>query len=183
MFGWFRRSRDNQQDPIARWRSIWAQAIETAGGATADELRRQLHLAAQPGTDVELEEEMLDALSQLEAIRHDVGRGALPQVQTQHRVVGTDACHFTAPASLPGDVSQASGRVLLTGGRSIFVGAGRTAALAWHSVHQIARLDRDVILLRADRSAAAHYRFNTFGDAVVAAYLAGHLKGPRRDRL
>jgi hypothetical protein len=40
-------------------------------------------------------------------------------------------------------------------------------------------MERDVILVRADPAPAATFRFNTYGDAVVCAFLARHLKGAR----
>jgi hypothetical protein len=61
----------------------------------------------------------------------------------------------------------------------VFVGGGRTSATPWHAVHDIARIDRDLLLVRADRSPAAHFRFNTYGDAVLCAFLAGRLRRAR----
>ena len=66
---------------------------------------------------------------------------------------------------------------------AVFVGAGRTSATAWHMVREIGRADRDVFFVRADGSPIAHFRFNTFGDAVVCAFLARQLKSERRARL
>jgi hypothetical protein len=130
--------------------------------------------------DVELEREMLDALEQLRTAQADAANGGLPTVETHHRVIGAETCHFSAPASLASDQSQASGRVLLTGSRAVFVGAGRTSSTAWHIVRDVGRAERDVFFLRADRSPAAHFRFNTFGDAVVCTFLAKRLKSERR---
>ena len=135
--------------------------------------------ALRPDLDVEIELEMLDALEHLREAQQAAAAGSLPLVETHHRVIGTERCHFTAPASLPSDEHHANGRLLLTSGRAVFVGGARSAAAPWHSVHEIVRVERDVLLLRADRSPAAHYRFNTYTDAVLCAFLAGRLRRAR----
>jgi hypothetical protein len=179
LFGWLKGKNARGSDALQEWRAAWAAAIE--GSDTDDaELRRRITGLAATEADVEIELEMLDALEQLRAVQQTVAGGRLPSVETRHRVIGAELCHFTAPASLPSDTSQASGRVLLTGVRSVFVGSGRTSATAWHAVHEVARVERDVLLVRADSSAAAHFRFNTYADATVCAFLARRLKGPRR---
>ena len=179
LFGWFRRKlRDGGSDRVAAWRQKWTKAID-AVDQDPGPLRQQLEALAAPGVDLEVELEMLDGLEQLRAAQREAAEGVLPIVQTHHRVIGPDTCHFTAPASLPSDEHQAAGRLLLTTARAVFVGGGRTVATPWHAVHEIARIDRDVLLVRSDRSPAAHFRFNTYGDAVLCAFLAGRLKRAR----
>ena len=171
---WLKRK--NPADEHRRnWHQSWAKAMKEDDGAAVSELRAALTTLAGHTDDVELEEEMLDALERLGRLREH--GASLPVVETHHRVIGSERCHFTAPASLPSDPSQPSGRLLLTGTRSLFVGGGRTSAVAWHAVRQIARNGRDVIFARADGSGAAHYRFNTFADAAEAAFLARRLTG------
>ena len=179
LFGWIpgAKRQDERSAALAAWRRKWAEALDTESSPAA--LREQLDALASPEVDVEVEMEMLDGLEQLREAQRTVGAGALPVVETHHRVIGTDRCHFTAPASLPSDEHQAHGRLLLTSVRAVFVGGGRTSASPWHAVHEVARLERDVLLLRADRSPAAHYRFNTYGDAVLCAFLAGRLRRAR----
>jgi len=179
LFGWLKGKERGRGDSLAQWRAAWAEAVTGSEEGDA-ELRRQFEAATVGHPDVELETEMLDALDQLRETQRRVSTGKLPAVETHHRVIGTDVCHFSAPATLPTDQGQASGRVLLTGTKAVFVGGGRTSATAWHIVHQLARIERDVLLARPDGSPAAHFRFNTYADAVVAAFLATHLKGPRR---
>lgn len=180
LFDWFKKPSgvDQASAAAAAWRRSWAGAIEGDSGDAAA-LHRQLESLEAPGVDLEVEFEMLDALEQLHEARRAAARGVLPRVETQHRAIGADTCHFTAPASLPSDELQASGRLLLTSARAVFVGGGRTAATAWHAVHEIARLERDILFVRADRSPAAHFRFNTYGDAVLCAFLAGRLRRER----
>lgn len=178
LFGWF-RGNGKQNDALAGWRAAWAEAVSGSDAGDA-ELRRRFQAVTQGEPDVELELEMLEGLDQLRAAQQAVGEGRLPSVETHHRVIGGDTCHFSAPASLPSDHGQASGRVLLTPSRAVFVGGGRTSATAWHLVHDLARVERDLLLARVDGSPAAHFRFNTYGDAVVCAFLARHLKGAKR---
>ena len=177
LFGWLKGKGTNT--PLEGWRRAWDEAINGTDAGDG-ELRRQLDIVTHGEPDVELELEMLDALDQLRAVQRAVAGGSLPVVETHHRVIGPDACHFSAPASLPSDHGQAAGRVLLTGSKAVFVGGGRTSATAWHLVNEIARIERDVLLARVDGAAAAHFRFNTFADAVVCAFLARHLKGSTR---
>lgn len=179
LFGWISGSKkqDERTAALTVWRRTWAEAMESDGSPAP--LREQLDALAAPDLDLEVEFEMLDALEQLREAQQQAASGSLPVVETHHRVIGADRCHFTAPASLPSDTQQANGRLLLTSARAVFVGGGRTAAAAWHSIHEIVRVERDVLLLRADRSPAAHYRFNTYGDAVLCAFLAGRLRRAR----
>lgn len=170
LFGWLKR--DRTDDALATWRREWTTAIDEARPGDVEALRAQLDAQAASGADVEVELEMLDALEQLRLLRQH--GAALPTVDTQHRVIGNEPCHFTAPASLPDDQAQVSGRLLATPTRAVFVGGGRTSAVPWHTVHRVARIDRDVILARRDGTAAARFRLNTYGDALALAFLAAH---------
>jgi hypothetical protein len=181
-FGWFKQTNLGPSPAVRQWRAEWIRVLE--GPGTDDErLREALRSLAASEADVELETEMLDALDALRAAQRQVADGALPTVETHHRVIGTDRCHFTAPACLPADPAQPAGRVLLGGSRAIFVGGGRTAATAWHSVRDVVRSERDVLFVRGDGTAAAQYRFNTYGDAIVCAFLARQLRSVRSKSL
>jgi hypothetical protein len=183
VFDWFKRSKKQETDRLAAWRTSWASAVDGSQPSTPEHLRAQFELVRADADDVEIELEMLDALEALELLRHGLPTTGLPIVETHHRVIGPEACHFTAPASLPDDGSQASGRLLFTASRATFVGGGRTSAVPWHAVHDVLRSERDVLLVRADHTPAAHFRFNTYADAVSAAFLARHLRKPRAPRL
>lgn len=179
LFGWFKGAdTDAAGKALAAWRRRWSAALE-GGNADLTSLRAELEAITRQGDDIEVELELLDALEQLEGAKRAAEAGALPVVETQHRVISGDTCHYSAPASLPSDQQQANGRLLLTSARAVFVGGGRTTATPWHSVHEIVRHDRDVLFVRADRSPAAHFRFNTYADALLCAFLAGRLKRAR----
>jgi hypothetical protein len=176
LMDWFTRS---APPPTAAWRERWEKAAHTRDAAAAAALRRALEDDAALGTDLEIEYEMADGLDRLIALAAELDAGRVPHVETSHRVVGTDACHFSAPASMPDDHAQASGRVLLTSTRAVFVGGSRLAALPWHAVRETARVHRDVLIVRSADD-ALRLRFNTYGDTLEAAALASHLK--RRSR-
>jgi hypothetical protein len=182
LFSWL-RGRPRAHDKLVEWRQGWQRALEAPGNGDLAALRRDLDQAVPPDGDVEVELEMLEALEQLRQFQQDAARGTLPVLETQHRLVAAEGCHFTAPASVTDEAAQASGRVLVTPSRVVFVGAGRTQVTAWHAVRDVVRIERDVALVRADRSPAAQFRFNTYTDAVVTAFLAAHFKDARRPRL
>ena len=183
MIGWLKRKEPEARKRRREWRNIWHAAIESDDGGRLDELRGGLPVLESDGNDVEIEIEMLEAMEQLAQVRHAVAEGVLPVIETHHRVIGAEACHFTAPASLPTDPAQASGRVLFTPSRSLFIGGGRTANLPWHAVLHVVREDRDLLLARAAGADGAHFRFNNYADAVVSAFLARRLKAARSTRV
>ena len=183
LFDWIRGRESGDGKKRRRWRESWAAAIAAEDTARVATLRAELEALPVPaGSDHEVELEMLDALERIGTLRQETAGGALPCVETHHRVLAGDPCHFTAPASLPDDPSQASGRLLFTARRSVFVGGGSRQPVPWHAVRDVIRAERDVLLVRGDGTAAAHFRFNTYGDAVAAAFLAQRLKGPSGTR-
>jgi hypothetical protein len=135
-----------------------------------------------PADEVEIEREMLEALLEREALASTVRGSGLPVVDTGHRVVGTERCHFTAPASMPDEPGQPGGRLLLTSGRAIFVGGAKGVAAAWHSVGEAHPFDRDVVLVRAGHDRIYRFRCNTYGDALRGAFIARELVAARRTR-
>ena len=169
---WFRRT---DPPPAAAWRRRWERAAELRDTDAAAELRLALTTDAALGEDLEIEHEMADGLDRLIALATELQAGRVPRLETSHRVVGGDACHFSAPASLPDDPSQPSGRVLLTSSRAVFVGGAKLTAITWHAVRDAARVHRDVLLIRSADD-GLRLRFNTYGDAMEAAALAAHLK-------
>jgi hypothetical protein len=96
--------------------------------------------------------------------------------------VGTDVCHFSAPASIPEDAAQPSGRMILTSNRAIFAGGGRATSIPWHKIAEILQTERDVLLVLHDRETAHRYRFNSFADALCGAALSRHLVRRARHR-
>jgi hypothetical protein len=85
-------------------------------------------------------------------------------------------CHFIAPASMPDDPAQPSGRLLLTNARAIFVGGARGITVPWHAIAQQLQTDRDIVLVRSDGAALYRFRCNSFDDALRGAFIAGRLR-------
>lgn len=83
-------------------------------------LRTALRATPPFADDLEIEEEMLDGLRQLLELERELRASHLPRVETSHRVVGSDRCHFSAPVSMPDDPAQPTGRLLLTSTRAAF---------------------------------------------------------------
>jgi hypothetical protein len=180
LFGWFK---PHGNGAARAWRDEWTRAIAAPDPSKLASLRRALEVGPPFADDLELEEEMLDALRQLVDLTAALEGSRLPVVETAHRVVGHDHCHFSAPVSLPDDPSQPTGRLLLTSTRAAFAGGGRVPALAWHAVREVLQADRDVLFVRGDANAAVRFRCNSFADAVCGAAIARYLvRQTRRPR-
>jgi hypothetical protein len=132
--------------------------------------------------DLEIEEEMLDGLRHLVALAADLEAGRLPIVDTSHRVVGTDRCHFSAPVSMPDDPAQPTGRLLLTSARAVFAGGARVPAVPWHATREVVQSGRDLLFVyRHGQGDEGHrFRCNSFTDALCGAAIARHLMRSRQ---
>jgi hypothetical protein len=164
------------------WRDSWAQAVASPAPDRVQRLRDDLEALGLAPDDVEIEREMLDALQEREELAASVSVSGLPIVETGHRVVGPDRCHYTAPASMPDEPGEPGGRLLLTSGRAIFVGGANGLSAAWHAVGDAHHLHRDVVLVRADRDRIYRFRCNTFGDALRGTFIARELIATCRTR-
>ncbi len=167
-WGFFRRKAGSPHPGVALW---WRDANATLAHPTRaaiDDLRPRL--APDTALDErERQSEMLEAIERLCAF-HD--REDLPVLDTQHRVIGTDLCHFMAPVSAP-DHGDAAGKLFLTSQRVIFAG-GASIAWPWHRVRGTTRHERDVVFEGGD-TLSLRLRCNSYGDAVVAAAVAARL--------
>lgn len=172
---WLGRRGRSARD-IDAWRADWIRAVAgpQPDASALGELRSRLD-QLPPEDDVEIEREMLDGLEQALALTALIAERGLPVIATGHRVVGTDTCHFTAPASMPDESSQPSGRLLLTSGRAIFAGSGRGVTVPWHALTRPAHAERDLVLIRTDRSTLYRFRCNSYGDALCALIVARQL--------
>jgi hypothetical protein len=173
LFGWWRRQ--PQLRPLRAWHDDWEAAVAALDGDAAAGLAARL--AAQPplADDLEVEEEMLQALHELLALERELAAARLPLIETSHRVAAGEPCHFSAPVSMPDDPAQPTGRLLLTSRRAAFAGAGRTPALPWHAAREVIRSGRDVVLVRAGGEHGHRFRCNSYADALRAAAIARHL--------
>jgi hypothetical protein len=171
------RGRERTPPDHIAWRRDWVKAVAELR-VTADDVqqfRRRLDQLSSTD-DLEIELEMLEALQQAAALHASIAERGLPLVETGHRVVGSDTCHFLAPVSLPDDTAQPSGRLFLTNARVIFAGgAVRTITAPWHAITRPTHTDRDLVLVRTDGSAVYRFRLNSYADALCAAIVARQL--------
>jgi hypothetical protein len=184
LFGWLRGKTRTPVDPRREgWHHQWSEACASPSSERVADLTAALAALGLPEEDIEIEREMLAGIEHLAAARASLSDGALPILETGHRIVGTDRCHFSAPASMPDESTQPSGRLILTNVRAIFAGGGKATTVPWHAVADVLRQQRDVILVRRDREALYRFRCNAFADALEAAWLARTLAdGHRRQR-
>jgi hypothetical protein len=169
LLGFLKRGRGD--DAARAWRRACERAIDTLDAAAPARLAADLPGLAPPGGDVEVEAEMLQALGDVLALERDLAAGALPAIETAHRVAAGERCHYSAPVSMPDDPAQPTGRLLLTSGRAAFAGGARTAPLPWHGLRQVVRAERDLIFVRAGDE-GVRFRCNSFSDAACGAALA-----------
>lgn len=171
LFGWFRRN----SAAIRAWHEEWAEALRSPDAACLASLDAALRRQPPLSADLELEEEMLDALRQLVDLSRELEACRLPVVETSHRIVGVDVCHFSAAVSVPDDPAQPTGRLLLTSRRAAFAGGGRVPSLPWHAVREVVQNGRDMLIIRAGAEEGVRFRCNSFADAVCGAAIARHL--------
>jgi len=180
LLDWIKGRGESDQDRRLRhWRAAWRDASRNPGNGGVERLRSELDAMGLSEDDVEIEREMLEGLGRLSELTKLAEDGPLPAVETGHRAVGSDTCHFTAPASMPDEPSQPSGRLLLTSSRAIFLG-GTGATAGWHTLGEAMHADRDVLLVRHDKQRLYRFRCNTYGDAMEGAFLAARLIKRRR---
>jgi hypothetical protein len=160
---------------ITAWHERWRKALDAPDIADLDALDAALRSPAPLADDLELEEEMLDALRQLIALTRELNAARVPSVHTSHRIVGNDTCHFSAAVSMPDDPAQPTGRLLLTSTRAAFAGGARLPPLPWHAVRAVVQDGRDVVFVLAIGDRIVRFRCNSFADAVCGAAIARHL--------
>jgi hypothetical protein len=178
LLGWLKGRRNGGDPRLDDWRRAWRSAASEPNDATVVTLRAQLDAFGFPEDEIEIEREMLEGISQLAELRRAVERTGIPVMETGHRVVGHDTCHFSTPVSMPDDEAQPAGRLFLTNARAIFAGGARATTIAWHTVGEVAHAARDVILVRRDRDTIYRFRCNSYADAMCGAFLARRLARP-----
>lgn len=154
----------------AWWRDAEAAAT-TPSAETIERLRREMSAVTSPD-ERERREEFVDGLDRVLELSTN---GGLPSLVTQHRVIGTDLCHFVAPVSLAGQI-ESSGKLFLTSHRIVFAGHG-VRSWPWHRVRNVVRLGRDLAITVAGADDAVLIQCNCYGDAMTALRMANDLAG------
>lgn len=182
---WWRRwlGRTTSPTEAARnsWRTAWAAAAAQPDRARIDALTAELDALHLPEEEIELEREMIDGLSAAFEQQARLEAGELPVLESGHRVIGAETCHFSAPVFMPDEPSQPAGRLLFTPVRAVFVGGGKPTNIPWHSIGDVHHNARDVLLIRVDREHLYRFRTNSYADALCAVQLVRRLM-PRRNR-
>lgn len=180
LWNWFTgRGAAHVDSRLRRWREHWSKAAAASDHDEIARLARNLDAFGFPDDEIEIEREMLQALVDREKLAVAIRDSGLPSVETGHRVVRGELCHYSEPASMPDDAGQPSGRLLLTANRALFVGSGKTVAAAWHTISVAVHAERDVVFVKNGREHAYRFRCNSYGDALRAAFIARQLLAKR----
>jgi len=181
---WFKRGTANDLDPRLRhWRESWSQAAASSDHGDVRRLADELASFGLPEDEIEIEREMLQALIEREALASRIQESGLPRVETGHRVVRGEPCHYSEPASMPDEPAQPGGRLLLTANRAIFIGGGTTLTAPWHTISATLHSQRHVVLLKNGGEHSYRFRCNTYGDALRASLIASQLLARRQPRI
>jgi hypothetical protein len=177
LFGWLRKKDHGSTGGAREWRETWTRAVASLDAGAVAPLEAALRATPPLADDLEFEEEMLEALKHLLELEGELRASRVPVVETSHRVVGSDRCHFSAPVSMPDDPAQPTGRLLLTSTRAVFAGGSRTPALPWHATREVIQTGRDLLFLfrNAQGDEGHRFRCNSFADALCGAAIARHL--------
>lgn len=171
----------NAEDPrLRRWREGWSQVAASPENGAIARLGDELDTFGLPEDEIEIEREMLQGLREREELSNSVRAAGLPRVDTGHRVVRGEPCHYSAPACMPEEPGQPSGRLLFTNRRAIFVGGANGVVAAWHTIADARHIDRDLVLVKIGGEQVYQFRCNTYGDALRAAFIASELVAGRR---
>jgi len=182
LWDWVRRRAPREDARLRDWKREWTAAALDLDSAAVETLRSRLNALGLPEDDVEIEREMLDALEDAAAFSSEIARTGLPVIETGHRIVAHEPCHFTVSASMPDEPGQPGGRLLFTSRRVIFAGGPHSLSSAWHMIGEAAHDARDVVLVRTMRDRIYRFQCNSFSDALRGALIARELI-PRKGKL
>lgn len=171
LFDLFRRRVSSQPDVTTWWQA--ANALTSAPTIDAVAALKATTVSAAEAPDLaEAQDEMLEGL---EALLH-LSQSPLPVLDTQHRVIGADTCHYLAPASLIDQVDS-GGKLFVTSARLIFA-AGTVVSWPWHQIARVQRDERDLVVDLKGRP-GVRLRLNTYEGALVIVALAVRLSANR----
>ena len=156
------------------------RAAREAGDLPAlTQVRERLGALRLTEDDAELELEMAAGVLEVAALQDGLTRGEdLPEVFTTHRAVGSERCHFLAPAWRPDVAGDGGGKLLFTPQRLLYLGTA-SATLSWAHVAKVEDEGRDIVVrARPDRLLA--FRCNSYVDTLRGAWIARQLVCSKR---
>jgi len=174
------RGRRKRDPRLEAFHQEVAAACDAADGAAVDRLLARRAEVGLSEDEAAIEIEMLDGLREFLEFRAEAERDGLPVLDTQHRVLGADRCHFWTPA-FPPDRVEAGGKLFFTATRLVFLGGG-VQATPWNAVAKIGREGCDLVVVVPSRDAIFRFRCNAFGEAMRAQYVAERLLAANRAR-
>jgi hypothetical protein len=159
-------------------------ARQADGRAALERLRARPAELGLSDDEADLELELLEGLVEVETLKELAAGGAtLPVVETNHRALAGEPCHFAAPASRPDVAGDGGGKLFLTPRRLVYIGAS-PVTLSWAHVTGVDAAARDIVV-RARPERHLSFRCNSYVDALRGAWIAGqllraHAEGGRR---
>ena len=174
------RGRRKRDPRLEAFHQEVAAACDAADGAAVDRLLARRADVGLSEDEAAIEIEMLEGLREFLEFRAEAERDGLPVLDTQHRVLGADRCHFWTPA-FPPDRVEAGGKLFFTATRLVFLGGG-VQATPWNAVAKIGREGCDLVVVVPSRDAIFRFRCNAFGEAMRAQYVAERLLAANRAR-
>jgi hypothetical protein len=124
--------------------------------------------------DAALELELVDGLVDVASMRAAAARGdGLAVIETSHRALNGETCHFLAPAWRPDAGGDSGGKLIFTPRRLLYLGAA-SVTLSWAHVAAAREHDRD-ILVQTRPGRLLTFRCNSYGDALRGAWIAQQL--------
>jgi len=164
----------------ARDRHLTTFRAEIDAAATSGDRVRLEALQDRPAQlgltdeDAALECEHVTGLLAALDLRERLERGDQPEViQTTHRAVAGESCHFIAPASFPDGLMDRGGKLFLTNQRALYLGQS-TRAAAWSQVTGVRDHERDIILTVQPLD-LLRFRCSSYVDTLRAVELARYL--------
>jgi hypothetical protein len=170
---------------VARERHLEAFRAEIDAAAAAGDRARLQALLGRPAQlgladeDAALECEHVAGLLAALDLRERLARGDPPEViQTAHRAIAGETCHFIAPASFPDGLMDQGGKLFLTNRRVLYLGHS-TSSADWRHVREVRDHERDMFLT-VEPLDLLRFRLNSYVDALRAVELARHLAAAAR---
>jgi len=150
------------------------EAARQAGRAALERLRTRPAELGLGDDEADLELELLEGLVEVETMKEQAAGGAtLPVMETNHRALSGEPCHFAAPASRPDVAGDGGGKLFITPRRLVYIGS-TPVALSWAHVTAVDAHARDIVI-RARPERLLSFRCNSYVDALRGAWIASRL--------